>query len=76
MIPRLERGRLFFFPGHHTANERYGSNSLSAMSKSTLDAHTHLRQPGFEAILLETKRDSRQFSISLDNAACLRVSAA
>ncbi|XP_047544116.1 DNA-binding protein D-ETS-3 isoform X2 [Vanessa atalanta] len=23
----------------------YGSNSLSAMSKSTLDAHTHLRQP-------------------------------
>lgn len=24
----------------------YGTNSLSAMSKSTLDAHTHLRQPG------------------------------
>ncbi|XP_061382299.1 DNA-binding protein D-ETS-3 isoform X3 [Danaus plexippus] len=26
-------------------SQGYGSNSLSAMSKSTLDAHTHLRQP-------------------------------
>ncbi|XP_047524795.1 DNA-binding protein D-ETS-3-like isoform X4 [Pieris napi] len=26
-------------------SQGYGTNSLSAMSKSTLDAHTHLRQP-------------------------------
>ncbi|KAF9800697.1 hypothetical protein SFRURICE_015351, partial [Spodoptera frugiperda] len=26
-------------------DQGYGTNSLSAMSKSTLDAHTHLRQP-------------------------------
>ncbi|XP_031767383.2 DNA-binding protein D-ETS-3 [Galleria mellonella] len=27
------------------SSQGYGTNSLSAMSKSTLDAHTHLRQP-------------------------------
>ncbi|XP_037978151.2 DNA-binding protein D-ETS-3 isoform X1 [Plutella xylostella] len=27
------------------ASQGYGTNSLSAMSKSTLDAHSHLRQP-------------------------------
>ncbi|XP_026331827.1 DNA-binding protein D-ETS-3 [Hyposmocoma kahamanoa] len=50
-------------------SQGYGTNSLSAMSKSTLDAHTHLRQPGSGQIqlwqfLLELLSDS-------SNAGCI-----